>query len=168
MKRTIILIVFICSIFLKGEDQPFNLKLEKNSLDFNYILTPIPLGGNITYNRVIYTDLDYFLEANLGFEAIFFVGWLAIPHGITLNYGSSGSHYLLLGLNGRYVVDGSEIEEGGSIETYNGYFPPISPLVGWKYVVNNRFSFKLWGNMILDPKFSVLGAIFYAGLNYRF
>ncbi|PID28226.1 MAG: hypothetical protein CR982_04545 [Candidatus Cloacimonadota bacterium] len=164
----IILTIFIYTLFLKGEAQPFNLKLEKNSFDFNYIptLTLFPIAGNISYNRIFYTDLDYFLEASIGCEAIFGCCF-AISHGVTLNYGSNGSNYLLLGLNGKYV-DGSEIEKGGAPKFYKGYIPPILPLVGWKYVINDRFSFKLWGNMATNIDFSVSGAIFYIGLNYRF
>ncbi len=163
-KRICLLIFFVMGLSF-AEEACFNLKLPKKSKDFSVATLFLgdliwPLGVSANFNHILAAHEYYFLESSIGFEFAY-SPLIAVPHGLILNLGSKGSS-LMLGINGRMVF-----ELNAGIDNWGNYYPPISPIIGFRKNLSDKYTLKIYLNFFVDQRFESYPPLLFFGFNYR-
>ncbi len=140
-------IVLLLPLFAASQKTTASLTSQnsnRNSIDITIGGTGLFLSTN--YNRVLFVQPGYFVNASVGIGAVIIAGGLTLPHQLTMNFGKKNS-FLEVGIGGSYWTgkdDSVDPATAKNIHSYN-----ISPILGWRKNISKHFVFRIYASPLI-------------------
>jgi len=145
MKKIVVLSILVITLFsvklYSQQGLPFFLE-RKNSIDLTVFGTGI--FSSVNYNRIVFIEKNYFINASVGIGITPFIGGTNYPHQVSINFGTR-RNFLEFGLGGNYWL-GKTNASGYTVTAYSYNFMPT---IGYRAHFANHLIFRVYAMPII-------------------
>ena len=147
LNSVLLTIVLLLPLFAASQNTTADLttqNINRNSIDITVGGTGLFLSTN--YNRVLFVQPSYFVNAAVGIGSVIIAGGLTVPHQLTMNFGKKNS-FLEVGVGGSYWTGKDDTIDPATAKNIHSY--NISPILGWRKNISKHFVFRIYASPLI-------------------